>query len=110
MTCLKHLIAAVPLLLAAHAAHEAAAHDAEVVSMPIGAGAEIDAVDFQGMTPLRRAAESGADPRMVDLLVAAGADKGIRDLAGRLPMDHALGNDTLPGVVKLRRPADGELR
>ncbi|MFP4377925.1 MAG: ankyrin repeat domain-containing protein [Spirochaetales bacterium] len=50
-------------------------------------GADIDAQDLFGRTPLHRAV---ADPAMVAFLIAEGANVNIRDVFGRTPLHEAL--------------------
>ena len=73
-----------PLLLAApHANYE-------TVSMLIKAGADVNAQDVRGMTPLALAvATDHADPRIVRLLLASGADPTIASVEGETAADWA---------------------
>lgn len=71
---------------ALHAAMVAA--DADIVRALLDAGADADARQQGGITPLMAAAGGGSD-ELVRLLVEAGADPQLRDDAGRTAADLA---------------------
>ena len=61
----------------------------EVARMLIARGADVNAKDKYGKTPLNRAIESGLMD-MVELLVAKGADVNAKDKYGKTPLDRAI--------------------
>jgi len=63
----------------------------EGVRYAVTHGADINARDKRGMTPLMYAAH-GPDPEMVTLLLSHGADVHARDPRGWTPLVYALGN------------------
>lgn len=69
-------------------------------------GAEIDAKDGEGQTPLHHAALAGSEASLRDLL-DAGADPGARDAQGRLPEDCAE-DEASRGELKRAREAREE--
>ena len=74
--------------------------DVEWVKVLLGAGADPNATDNAGNTPLHRAAEWGnSEPGrlLVARLLAAGADPNIPDNAGNTPIDSA----QAPGHAKI---------
>ncbi len=74
------------------ALHEAAAYGTpEMVKLLIDLGANINAVAYNGFTPLHvaRSAES------VKILIEAGADPSIRDNWGKTPLQSAAGSDDI---------------
>jgi len=69
-------------------------------SVLIKHGAQVNAVDSKGKTPLMDACVNG-EVECVRLLLAANADRSIRDAAGRTAMDYAKDNlDTWRSIVK----------
>lgn len=55
----------------------------------IGAGAQLEARDCRGWTPLHFAAFASDNPTLIECLLAAGADINARDRKGRTPLDCA---------------------
>ncbi|MCK4294857.1 MAG: ankyrin repeat domain-containing protein, partial [Planctomycetes bacterium] len=83
------------------ALHQAAADgDIEQVKLLISKGADVNAKDMQGRTPLHGAAFRGHKD-VVGLLLAKGADVNAQDRNGRTPVDAALGRGNTKAVVKL---------
>ena len=73
------------------ALHEAAAYGrAEVVDFLIRAGADVEVVDTEGVTPLHCAARGHAN--VVSMLLRAGADIDARDARGTRPLHWAVAN------------------
>lgn len=67
---------ATPLITACRYNHYGAA------KVLIENGADVNAADYCGDTPLIRAVDSGADPEVIKLLLDNGADKSIRGISG----------------------------
>lgn len=59
------------------------------VDQLIGAGAELEACDCRGWTPLHWAAITNGNPKLIERLLAAGADINAHDGKGRTPLDCA---------------------
>ncbi|MXX88557.1 MAG: hypothetical protein F4213_08070 [Boseongicola sp. SB0677_bin_26] len=74
----------------------------------VGAGAELDARDVLGNTPLHLAVAEGANPGVVQALLDAGADPNARNVQGVTPLHVVPGIETGPEVVRmlLRAGAD----
>lgn len=71
----------------------------DVIRMLVGAGADVNAVDGSGRTPLHVAAKRGARKRVREL-VKSGADVGARDTMGWTPLHWAADGGCLR-VVKV---------
>lgn len=67
------------------------------VSRCLRAGANVNARDAGGLTPLHFAAAKNKTA-VVDALLKAGADAGARDRIGRTPFDFAKKNSKLKGT------------
>ena len=69
--------------------HEAAkAGNIEAVKQAIADGADVNAKDFAGATPLHRAAQEGHN-EIAELLIAKGADVNAKDDRGDTPLNWA---------------------
>ena len=71
-----------------------------MVTVLLAAGAEVDARNLQGETPLHWAAGRNRNPAVVAELVQAGADLNARDSDGNTPL-HASRRNTNPAVPLL---------
>ena len=60
------------------------------VSLLLSAGADLEAVDAEGMTALHYAATSDYKMPIIALLAAYGAKINAPDRFGRTPLDHAI--------------------
>lgn len=68
---------------------------ADVVELLLAAGAQVNAVNQQGTTPLmyaKTAAMGSGNLAILKLLLANGADINARDRAGRTTLDYAVTN------------------
>lgn len=63
-------------------------------------GADVNARDEDGMTPLMNAAAQG-DPGLIHCLLAAGADTQARDNEGKTPLMHAITGNRYSEVAEL---------
>jgi ankyrin repeat protein len=79
-----------------------------IASVLVEAGAEVDARDSVGRTPLHYAAEQGYD-RIVSVLLEGGADVTARDRAGATPLDLAKAR-ALPSTLALLKAGQGTQR
>ena len=73
--------------------------DAEAVRERLGAGADPNARQAGGWTPLHWAARESADLEVVRALVDGGADANARNNAGSTPLHLAAARRAVPGVV-----------
>ena len=62
--------------------------DIEQVRLNISAGANVNAKDAMGYTPLFYAAQNGRED-VADLLISAGADVNVKDRTGNTPLHYA---------------------
>ena len=73
--------------------------NAERVRGCIEAGADLNAVDEDGATPLHHAARRTRDSTVIAVMVAAGANLNARDPAGRTPLHLAAASNRRTAVV-----------
>ena len=78
------------------------------VSLLLNAGADPNARDANGQTPLHASAQEGDYPRIIELLLEAGAEPQLADNAGRRPMDYARAREELRDSDVYRRLANPE--
>jgi ankyrin repeat protein len=64
----------------------------------IADGADLNARDEDGQTPLHFAARDSENSAVIEALIAAGADIKARDSVGRLPFDLAKENQDIKGT------------
>ena len=63
----------------------------------IGAGAEVEARNKYGMTPLHMAAWHNKNPAVAAALLEAGANPRAKANNGKMPIDYAMDNEALKG-------------
>jgi ankyrin repeat protein len=63
-------------------------------------GADVNAKDGEGKTPLMYAAEASVSPEVVKALIAAGADVNAKEAHGWSPLSFAAANNLSPDIVK----------
>jgi ankyrin repeat protein len=78
----------------------------EIVRLLIGKGAEVDAANTEGQTPLHSAADA-ANAKAVKILLARGADVNARDRDGMTALDIAEKWNRKEIIQLLSQPADG---
>ena len=61
----------------------------------IEGGADPDARNERGRTPLHAAAAFGSNPSVITALIEAGAEPAARDDAGMVPFDYVKDNEAL---------------
>ena len=74
---------------------------ADDVRQCVEAGAELDARDVLGNTPLHLAVGEGASPNVVQVLLNAGANPNVRNDYGMTPLHVVPGIETRPEVVRM---------
>lgn len=78
------------------------ARDPGRVKLLIEAGANVNARDTSGFSPLDTAARNRA-PSMIETLIAAGADPNATDSDGFFPLLHAINRNHVPSVEMLAK-------
>ena len=68
------------------------------VSRCLRAGANVNARDEDGLTPLHAATAFSKTPAIVDALLKGGANVNARDRAGKMPFDYVKENSALKGT------------
>ena len=69
----------------------------EVVAC-LGTGADVNARDELGSSPLQLAAMQNENPAVIEALIAAGAEITARNSDGKLPFDYAEENKAIKGT------------
>lgn len=76
--------------------------DPDRVKLVIEAGANVNARDASGFSPLDTAARNRA-PTMIEMLIAAGADPNAADNDGFFPLLHAINRNHVPSIEMLAK-------
>ena len=79
----------------------ASGNDLKKVSLLLEKGAELEARDIDGWTPLMVAAGKSSTPEIVQLLLEKGAELNARSTAGGTPLMFAARNSSTPEIVQL---------
>jgi len=74
---------------------------AEIGTLLIEAGADVNAKDVDGLTPLMKTARFSAIPAITSLLIEKGADVNANDMFGRTPLMLAAAYSSTPEIVSL---------
>ncbi len=77
--------------------------DKSIIEMLLARGANINAKDEGGRTPLHRAVEDNGNPEIIEALLDQGAGPMIEDNDGKFPVDYAAENEALKGSEVLQR-------
>ena len=70
----------------------------KVITVLLAAGADVNALNIFGGTPLMYAAEYNPNPEVITTLLKAGADAKAKDNAGKTAFDYAQSNEKLKGT------------
>jgi len=73
----------------------------EEVNNAIKAGADVNARDKNGWTPLMYAAWKNQNPEVIKVLLEAGADVNARNKYGGTPLMYAAWENKIPEVLKV---------
>jgi ankyrin repeat protein len=77
--------------------------DPEVITALIGAGADVNAKNIDGITVLMCAALGNSNPEVIAALLQIGADINARTKNGKRAIDFAAQNTNLTGTEIYRR-------
>lgn len=75
----------------------------ELIATLLKAGANLEANDKDGFTPLMYAAQTNQNPEMIITLLRAGADAKAKNKAGQTVLDCAQYNEKLKGTDAYRQ-------
>ena len=78
--------------------------DKEITEILIAEGADVNAKDKNGLTPLHEAAVNG-HKEVAEILIANGADVNAKDAEGKTPLDRA---KKYPETIALLRKHGGK--
>lgn len=67
----------------------------------IKAGADVNAKEADGKTPLMYTVEANVSPDVINLLIAAGADVNAQEEQGLSPLSFAAANNLSPDIIKV---------
>ena len=80
-----------------------------IVARLAGAGANPNAVDYSGRSPLHVGVHVEAEPQILEVLIAVGADPDLADDDGMTPIDLASGlDDDSPVLAVLLKATKGD--
>jgi ankyrin repeat protein len=71
---------------------------ASFITLLLARGADVNAQDDDGMTPLMAAARYGKAPEKIQILLSAGADRTAKSRDGKTALDLAELNPALKGT------------
>ncbi len=72
----------------------------DVPALLLHAGADVNAKDWAGFTPLH-CAYVNSNPEVIRVLPNAGANANAVDVDGKLPLEYAEENEALKGLTRL---------
>ena len=75
----------------------------EVITVLVQSGANVNANDEAGVTPLMWAAAMNSNPEVITAFLSLGANPKAKDNSGKTVMDHARKNKMLRGADILRK-------
>ena len=61
-----------------------------VINALIDGGADVNAPNKDGISPLMMASQTSANPAVAEALIKAGADVNARDQSGKTVLDHTM--------------------
>lgn len=79
----------------------------EIVTRCLKAGADVNARNEYGCTPLHYAAEKVLDPAVIEALLDAGADVNAQDKGGYTPLHSAAAENWHPAIIGVLLAVEG---
>ena len=71
---------------------------ADIASLLVERGADINAVDKNGKTPLHLLIQNGSSPELIEEFITLGADPNLRDYEGKLPSELTTDREILKAL------------